>query len=81
VHLQAKALLFDVSLRSMTFSHYVKDLFQDTLPVNLYDEVPLESVVIDTSGNAKVVKTYVFSSESRKYHSKNFQQALIRKVA
>ena len=44
VHVQAKALLFDVSLRSMTFFHYVEDLFQDTVPVNLYEEMPVESM-------------------------------------
>jgi aminoglycoside 3-N-acetyltransferase len=78
VHLQAKALLFDVSLRSMTFFHYVQDLFQDTLPVNLYEEMPVESSVIDTDGNTRVVHTYVFSSESRRYRSHNLQQALIQ---
>jgi aminoglycoside 3-N-acetyltransferase len=60
VHVQAKVLLFDVSLRSMTFFHYVKDQFQGTLPVKLYEEMPVESHVIDTSGNKKVVKTYEF---------------------
>jgi aminoglycoside N3'-acetyltransferase/NAD(P)-dependent dehydrogenase (short-subunit alcohol dehydrogenase family) len=79
VHVQAKALLFDVSLRrSMTFLHYVKDQFQDTLPVKLYEEMPVESIVIDTSGRKKVVKSYVFSSESRRYRSQNLQQALIQ---
>ena len=53
VHLQAKALFFDVSLRRMTFFHYVEDLFQDTLPVKLYEEMPVESIVIDASGNDK----------------------------
>jgi aminoglycoside 3-N-acetyltransferase len=78
VQLQAKALLFDVSLRSLTFFHYVKDLYQGTLPVKLYEEMPVESVVIDAHGNAKVVKTYVFSSESRRYRGHDIQQALIK---
>jgi aminoglycoside N3'-acetyltransferase/acyl carrier protein len=78
VHVQAKALLFDVSLRSMTFFHYLKDLFQSTLPVKLYEEMPVESIVIDTSGNKNTVKTYVFSSESRRYRSQNLQEALIK---
>jgi aminoglycoside 3-N-acetyltransferase len=78
VQVQAKVLLFDVSLRSMTFFHYVKDRFQDILPVNLYEETPVESMVIDTSGNTKVVRTYVFSRESRRHHSYNLQQALIQ---
>ncbi len=78
VQLQAKALLFDVSLRSMTFFHYVKDLFQDILPVNLYEETLIESMVIDASGNTKVIQTYVFSSASRKYRSQNLQQVLTK---
>ena len=62
VHMQAKALFFDVSLRSMTFFHYLEDLFQDTLPVKLYEEMPVESTVIDASGKTRIVKTYVFST-------------------
>ena len=53
----------------MTFFHYLEDLFQDTLPVKLYEETPVESIVIDTSGNKKVVKTYVFSSAARRYRN------------
>ncbi len=78
VQVQAKALLFDVSLRSMTFFHHVQDRFQDTSPVNLYEEMPVESIVIDTSGNKKIVKSYVFSSESRRHRSPNLQNALIK---
>jgi amino acid adenylation domain-containing protein len=79
VHVQAKALFFDVSLRSMTFFHYLEDLFQDTLPVKLYEETPMESMVIDAGGNARIVKTYVFSSESRQYRNmRNLQKELIK---
>jgi aminoglycoside 3-N-acetyltransferase len=78
VQIQARALLFDVSLRSMTFFHYVQDRFQDTSPVNLYEKMPVESMVIDTSANKKIVKSYVFSSESRRHRSQNLQQALIK---
>ena len=56
----------------------MKDQFQGTLPVKLYEEMPVESHVIDTSGNKKVVKTYVFSSESRRYRGHDIQQALIK---
>jgi aminoglycoside N3'-acetyltransferase/acyl carrier protein len=77
VQSQAKALLFDVSLRTLTFFHHVKDQFQDTLPVKLYEEMPVESIVIDTSGREKVVKSYVFSRESRRYRGQYFRQALI----
>ena len=53
MHVQAKALFFDVPLRGMTFFHYLEDLFQDTLPVKLYEETPVESMVIDASGTEK----------------------------
>jgi amino acid adenylation domain-containing protein len=88
VHLQAKALFFDltasfsrgpVSPRGMTFYHYLDDLFQDTLPVKLYEETPLESIVIDTSGNSKVVQTYVFSRAARRYRNRrNLREMLIK---
>jgi aminoglycoside N3'-acetyltransferase len=78
LQIQAKALLFDVSLRHLTFFHYVQDRFQDTLPVNLYEDMPVESMVIDTSGNTKVVQTYVFSSASRRHRSQNLRRALIQ---
>jgi aminoglycoside N3'-acetyltransferase/acyl carrier protein len=78
VQLQAKALLFDVSLRTLTFFHYVQDLLQDTAPMNLYEDLPVESLVIDTHGNKRLVKTYVFSDESRRRRSPNLRQALIQ---
>jgi amino acid adenylation domain-containing protein len=78
VHLQAKALLFDVSLRTLTFFHYVQDLLQNTFPVNLYEDMPVESSVIDANGNTKMVKTYVFSSASRRHRSHNLRQVLIQ---
>jgi aminoglycoside N3'-acetyltransferase len=79
VHLQAKALMFDVSLGSMTFSHYLEDQHQDTLPVKLYENIPMESIVIDTSGNTTVVQTYVFSSAARRYrNSRNLRETLIK---
>jgi aminoglycoside 3-N-acetyltransferase len=79
VHVQAKALFFDVSLRKMTFFHHLEDLFQDTLPVNLYEATPIESTVIDASGKRKTVKTYVFSSAARRYrNSRNFRKMLIK---
>jgi aminoglycoside N3'-acetyltransferase len=77
VHVQAKALFFDVSLRSMTFFHYLEDLFQDTLPVQLYEETPVKSIVIDASGQRRTVNTYVFSQAARRYrNSRNLRQEL-----
>jgi aminoglycoside 3-N-acetyltransferase len=78
VQVQAKALLFDVSMRRMTFYHYLEDLFQDSAPVSLYEDLPVESVVIDTNGNKKTVKTYVLSRASRRHWSPHLRQALMQ---
>ena len=70
LELNAKALFFDVPFWTMTFFHYLEDKFKDCSPVKLYDDEPLESTVIDSNGNGKGVKTYVFSREARE--SRNF---------
>jgi aminoglycoside 3-N-acetyltransferase len=82
VHVQAKALFFDVSLHRMTFFHYLEDLFRDSLPVKLYEETPVESSVIDTNGKRKTVKTYTFSSAARQYRNmRNFYPTLKKETA
>jgi Aminoglycoside 3-N-acetyltransferase len=66
----------------MTFLHYVEDLFKDTLPVKLYNDNPLESIVIDVNGNKTVVKNYVFSDEARRYRdNRNLRHALMQDKA
>jgi aminoglycoside N3'-acetyltransferase len=79
VQVRAKALLFDVSFRGLTFFHYLEDLFQDTLPVNLYEETPVESLVIDATGQAKAVHTYVFSRAARQYRNGRHLREALRK--
>jgi aminoglycoside N3'-acetyltransferase len=69
LQLNAKVLFFDVPLRRMTFFHYLEDVFKDVSPVKLYSDEPVESVVIDSEGKERVVKTYVFSRESRGHRS------------
>jgi amino acid adenylation domain-containing protein len=65
LELNAKAFFFDVPLRMMTFFHYLEDRFKGSSPVQLYDDEPLESTVVDSKGNETTVKTYVFSREVR----------------
>jgi hypothetical protein len=48
-----------------TFFHHVEDAFKEHLPINLYDNEPLEATVIDSEGNTIEAKSYVFSSEAR----------------
>jgi len=78
VQVKAKALLFDVSLRNMTFFHYVQDVFQESSSVNLYEDVPIDSIVIDAHGNERIVKTYVFSRALKRHRSPNLRQTLIQ---
>lgn len=78
VQAKAKALLFDVSLRTLTFFHHVQDLLQEHAPVNLYEDLPIESTVIDAHGHTRLVRTYVFSEASRRHRSPNLRRALIQ---
>jgi aminoglycoside N3'-acetyltransferase len=65
--LKAKTLLFDMTHRGIsTFFHHVEDTFKEHLPIELYDNEPLETTVIDSHGNRINVKSYVFSSEARR---------------
>ena len=59
-----KILLVDTSLASITFTHYLEDRIKDQLPVLLYEPKPMEGLVIDQSGNAMAVPTYVISKRA-----------------
>jgi hypothetical protein len=58
---------------------YLEDVFKDVAPVKLYSDEPVETVVIDAEGKERVVKTCVFSRESRGHRSvRNLQHELIK---
>jgi aminoglycoside 3-N-acetyltransferase len=59
--LNAKALFFDTPFSSMTFYHYLEDHFKESLSVQLYDETPIESTVIDAGRNELKIKVYLFN--------------------
>ncbi len=63
--LEGKLLFFDAPYGSMTFMHYVEDLFQDQLPVSLYDPAPVSLRLVDATGNERVVPQYFFSQAAR----------------
>jgi aminoglycoside 3-N-acetyltransferase len=69
LELNAKALFFDVPFWTMTFFHFLEDKFKDLSPIELYDDDPIESTVIDSNGSQITVKTYVFSEMARKRRS------------
>jgi aminoglycoside N3'-acetyltransferase len=77
LQLNAKALFFDTSFRSMSFCHYLEDFYKESLPVKLYDDEPVECRVHGTDGNESRLKIYVFSDEAIK--RRNFY-ALEREV-
>lgn len=63
--LDGKFLFFDAPYRSLTFMHYVEDLFRERLPVPLYGERPVTLRVKDASGREVKVPQYVFSLAAR----------------
>jgi aminoglycoside 3-N-acetyltransferase len=78
LQLNAKAIFFDLSWGHMTFFHYLEDCFKETLPVKLYEDAPVDGIVIDADGKEISVKTYVFSDAARRHRSsRNLQHALI----
>ena len=64
LELESKALLFDVELSVLTFSHYLEDAFADTAPVNVYTEEPADAAIIDRTGVRRTVKVYPYTPEA-----------------
>jgi aminoglycoside 3-N-acetyltransferase len=65
LHLDGKFLFFDAPYSSLTFMHYVEDLFRDQLPVALYHATPATLRVRDRTGREMLVRQYFFSDEAR----------------
>jgi len=70
LQLNTKVLFFDVSFLSLSFLHYLEDLYAECAPVKVYRDELLDSIIIDTSGEERRVKTFVFSKEA--IQSRNF---------
>ena len=66
LQLRGKFLFYDASFRSLTFMHYVEDLFQDKSPVALYHSTPAVVRVKDPAGRELKVRQFFFSEASRK---------------
>ncbi|MEO8200757.1 MAG: AAC(3) family N-acetyltransferase [Gemmatimonadota bacterium] len=62
--LNTKALLFDVGLEVLTFTHYLEHAFQDSAPVPVYTREPVRTEIIDRGGNRQTVAVYPFTSEA-----------------
>lgn len=70
LQLNSKVLFFDVSFLSLSFLHYLEDLYERCAPVKVYRDELLESVIIDTNGEKRRVMIFVFSKEA--IQSRNF---------
>lgn len=66
LELDTKALLFDVDLDVLTFTHYLEHTFRDTAPVPVYSPEPIETEIIDRSGARRRVAVYPFAPEAMK---------------
>jgi aminoglycoside 3-N-acetyltransferase len=58
----ALLLCLDVGFSSITFTHFVEDRLQDTLPFPLYEAEPMTGTVIDREGNHIACPTRVLSA-------------------
>jgi aminoglycoside 3-N-acetyltransferase len=79
LELNTKAFFFDVPFRTTTFFHYLEDKFKYCSPVQLYDDKPLESTVMDSKGNEITVRTYVFSKEARENRNVHILERELKK--
>lgn len=57
----AMLLCLDVGFSSITFTHFVEDRLQETLPVPLYDQQIMTGIVIDTNARRLECPTRVLS--------------------
>ena len=62
--LGTKALLFDVGLEVLTFTHYLEDSFQESAPVPVYAAKPIDTTIVDSSGLRRGIAVYPFSEQA-----------------
>lgn len=63
LELDTKAVLFDVDLDVLSFTHHLEDCFKDSAPVRVYTEQPFPATIIDTAGEQRSISVYPFSWE------------------
>ena len=62
--LDTKALLFDVDLDVLTFTHYLEHTFQSSAPAPVYAADPIAVNVIDRARAHRTVRVYPFAPEA-----------------
>ena len=65
LHLQGKFLFFDAKFSSLTFMHYVEDLFSHQSPVALYHPAAAVVRIKDPAGRELRVRQFFFSEAAR----------------
>jgi aminoglycoside 3-N-acetyltransferase len=81
LHANGKFLFYDAPYTSLTFMHYVEDMFQPRLPFALYDPVPAVMRVLDDSGVEHETQQYFFSREARERRNFGVVEAALRRDA
>ena len=79
VQLEGKIVFFDAAFGTMTFFHYIEDMYRDLLPWALYHPEAFEVPVIDEEGRRIVVFVYAFSPTIIKRRRPNEFEAEVRK--
>jgi aminoglycoside 3-N-acetyltransferase len=64
--LETKALLFDVDLDVLTFTHYLEHAFQDSAPTPVYASTSIEALIVDGTGKQRNVALFPFAPEAMK---------------
>jgi aminoglycoside 3-N-acetyltransferase len=59
--LEGKVVFFDAPFASLTFFHYIEDMYRDLLPYSLYHPEAFEVPVIDDAGRRITAFVYAFS--------------------
>jgi aminoglycoside 3-N-acetyltransferase len=59
--LEGKVVFFDAPFTSLTFFHYIEDMYRDLLPYSLYHPEAFEVPVTDEAGHRITAFVYVFS--------------------
>lgn len=62
--LNTRALLFDVGLEVLTFTHYLEHIFRDSAPVPVYTPDPMTAEIITLDGQRRAIPVYPFSTEA-----------------
>jgi aminoglycoside 3-N-acetyltransferase len=64
LELDAKALLVDVGIATLTFTHYLEDFWQGMSSVPLYPTSPVRTQILDAEGVSRAIDVYPFSAEA-----------------